>query len=86
MHFLVWPASERGQDDKTQSGVMHAKCAVADGDVLFVSSANLTEHALRANMEIGLLVRQRDVAKAVERHFNALVGDGILVPLDETQA
>jgi len=33
------------------------KCAVADGEWLFLSSANLTQQAFTINMELGMLVR-----------------------------
>ena len=37
-------------------GILHVKCAVADGRWLFLSSANLTEYAFTINMELGMLV------------------------------
>jgi phosphatidylserine/phosphatidylglycerophosphate/cardiolipin synthase-like enzyme len=37
--------------------VFHVKCAVADGEWLFLSSANLTQQAFTINMELGMLVR-----------------------------
>jgi phosphatidylserine/phosphatidylglycerophosphate/cardiolipin synthase-like enzyme len=40
-------------------GVLHAKGVVADDEVVFVTSANLTEAALDRNIEVGLLVRDR---------------------------
>ena len=40
-------------------GVLHAKTVVADDDVVFITSANLTEAALDRNIEVGLLVRDR---------------------------
>jgi phosphatidylserine/phosphatidylglycerophosphate/cardiolipin synthase-like enzyme len=45
-------------------GVLHAK-AVVDDEVVFVTSANLTEAALERNIELGLLVRDRALAAAV---------------------
>jgi phosphatidylserine/phosphatidylglycerophosphate/cardiolipin synthase-like enzyme len=61
--------------------MMHAKCAVADEDILFVSSANLTEFALTINMEMGILIRDGYMPGMVVRHFEALVQEGTLVGL-----
>jgi phosphatidylserine/phosphatidylglycerophosphate/cardiolipin synthase-like enzyme len=59
-------------------GVVHAKCAVADGAALLTTSANLTEFALTINMELGLLVRGGDVPRQVETHFDRLISMGVL--------
>lgn len=37
-------------------GRVHAKVAVADGNVAFLTSANLTGHAMEKNMEAGVLI------------------------------
>src|ERR1051326_8358721 len=52
--FLRW---NKAETDSGAQGSVHAKCAVADGLVAFVTSANLSEAALDRNMEVGLLVR-----------------------------
>ncbi len=57
MTFYSWPAERRPVTSSGKSASLHAKCAVADGQRLLVSSANLTEFALSHNVEIGLLVR-----------------------------
>jgi phosphatidylserine/phosphatidylglycerophosphate/cardiolipin synthase-like enzyme len=41
---------------------------VGDGRWLYLSSANLTEYAFTLNMELGLLLKARDLAEQVERH------------------
>ena len=58
---------------------MHAKAAIADEQVAFVTSANLTGSAIEANMELGLLVRGGSVPRRLERHFRALMSVGRLV-------
>ncbi|MGH2410351.1 MAG: hypothetical protein ACRDGS_08300 [Chloroflexota bacterium] len=40
----VWPLDQRPVDDKGRHGSLHVKCAIADDDVLFISSANLTAY------------------------------------------
>jgi cardiolipin synthase A/B len=51
-----WPASERPGLDAGRAA-LHAKAAVADSGLAFVTSANLTGHALEENIEPGLLER-----------------------------
>lgn len=75
---LVWPLERRPRDAQGRTGTLHAKCAVADEDILFVSSANLTGHALTLNMELGVLVTGGEVPRDVVRHFAALVAEGTL--------
>jgi phosphatidylserine/phosphatidylglycerophosphate/cardiolipin synthase-like enzyme len=74
----VWPLEQRTMDDRGHHGSLHAKCAVADEAVLFVSSANLTAFALTLNMELGLLVRGGMAPRAVADHFTRLITHGVL--------
>lgn len=63
------------------AGVLHAKAVVVDDEVVFVTSANLTEAALDRNIEMGLLIRDRAIAANVSSHFRALIDRGLLRPL-----
>ncbi len=63
------------------AGVLHAKAVVVDDEVVFVTSANLTEAALDRNIELGLLVRDHALAKSVSTHFRVLIERGLLLPL-----
>lgn len=63
------------------SGVVHAKAVVADDEIVFTTSANLTEAALDRNIELGLLVRDRALALSVTSHFRGLIDRGLLLPL-----
>ena len=74
----------RSLDLKGPTGVLHAKAAVADDEVVFVTSANLTEAALDRNIEMGLLVRDRALAASVSRHFRVLIEQELLRPLPMT--
>jgi phosphatidylserine/phosphatidylglycerophosphate/cardiolipin synthase-like enzyme len=84
-----WPGSSRPSvfyDPRAlemdgPGGVLHAKAVVADDEVVFVTSANLTEAALERNIELGLLVRDRALAASVSGHFRALIDRGLLRPL-----
>ena len=67
--------------DTEQRSSMHAKCLVVDRSVALVTSANFTAAAQQRNFELGLLVRDADLAGTVWDHFDALVRAGVLRPL-----
>lgn len=69
-----WPGSYR-----EPGAVLHAKLLVVDGRRALVGSANLTHRALTANLEVGVLVRDPDVAWQLEKHVQRLMDDGVLV-------
>jgi phosphatidylserine/phosphatidylglycerophosphate/cardiolipin synthase-like enzyme len=58
---------------------MHAKLAIADERMLFVSSANLTTAGLANNMEVGVMVRGGTTARRAAEHVKALRRDKVLV-------
>lgn len=60
------------------NGAVHAKCAVADGSLAFITSANLTKAAMENNMELGVLVRGGNLPEKLERHLEALVTTGVI--------
>jgi len=84
-----WPGSSRPNvfydprslDPEYSGGVLHAKAVVADGETVFVTSANLTEAALDRNIELGLLVRDSALATSISNHFRVLIEGGLLSPL-----
>ena len=78
----LWPAEKRERDAKGKLGALHIKCAAADGQLLFVSSANLTEYAFTINMELGLLIAGGEIPVQVERHFHEMVQASVLVKVD----
>jgi phosphatidylserine/phosphatidylglycerophosphate/cardiolipin synthase-like enzyme len=75
---FLWPLEQREKDENGKPGILHVKCAVADGRVLFLSSANLTEYAFTINMELGVLVTGGRLPGQVQEHFDRLVAVGIL--------
>jgi phosphatidylserine/phosphatidylglycerophosphate/cardiolipin synthase-like enzyme len=77
----LWPREKRKQAEDGRVGILHVKCAVADGRMLFLSSANLTEYAFSLNMELGLLLAGGDLPGAVEAHFDHLIEVGALIPI-----
>jgi phosphatidylserine/phosphatidylglycerophosphate/cardiolipin synthase-like enzyme len=79
--IYVWPHDKRPVDSAGRHGSLHAKCAVADDDLLLLSSANLTDFALSLNMEMGLLVRGGCIPRQVIQHYRHLIQTGHLVQL-----
>ena len=71
-----WNSESKASD--CWSGAVHAKCAVADGSLAFITSANLTRAAMESNMELGVLVRGGNLPEKLERHLEALVTTGII--------
>ncbi len=61
--------------------VLHAKCVIVDGEMLFISSANFTGSAHLRNIELGLLLHSVDLAGQAERFFEGLVARGHCVRL-----
>jgi cardiolipin synthase len=59
-------------------GKVHAKVAVIDATRAFVTSANLTGHALEKNMEAGVLINGGSLPKALDDHLQALIDVGLL--------
>lgn len=70
-----WPPEQRD----VAGAALHAKVLVVDGRRALVGSANLTHRALSANLEAGVLIEDRDVAAALERHVRGLMAAGTLV-------
>jgi len=71
--IYVWdPVAKKSEGDALSASV-HAKCAVADSRLAFITSANLTSAALERNMELGLLIRGGTVPDRLRSHLEALV-------------
>ena len=79
--IFIWPEAKRPVDGSGNCGSLHAKCAVSDGEHLFLSSANLTDYAMNLNMELGVLVNGGSLPRNVEEHFSRLIETGILAML-----
>ncbi len=59
-------------------GKVHAKVAVVDGARAFITSANLTGHALEKNMEAGVLINGGPVPKTLSDHLQSLIDVKVL--------
>jgi phosphatidylserine/phosphatidylglycerophosphate/cardiolipin synthase-like enzyme len=75
---FIWEKSKRPKGKDGKHGSLHMKCAVADGNDLLISSANLTGYALTLNMEMGLLIHSQSLASCVNNHINQLIHQEVL--------
>jgi len=71
-NIYIWNPAAKQPDGDSLSASVHAKCAVVDGKLAFITSANLTSAALERNMELGLLIRGGAVPEQLQSHLNAL--------------
>lgn len=67
--LYAWP----DKAEEFRGGSVHAKVAVADGKLCFITSANLTGSAMERNMEAGVLVSGGELPLAMSEHLNALI-------------
>jgi len=71
------PAAElftwKAKPEPFVDGKVHAKVAVVDSTRAFITSANLTGHALEKNMEAGVLINGGSVPKTLTEHLQALI-------------
>lgn len=70
----------REKADPYFGGRVHAKVAVADGRICFITSANLTGHAMEKNMEAGVLVSGGTIPRQLEDHLRALIETKVVSP------
>jgi len=81
VEVFVWPLENRPRNTKGQHRSLHAKFVVADGDKLFISSANLTDYALNLNIELGVLIKGGDSPRRAESIIVQLIQKKSLRPL-----
>lgn len=63
----------RDKAEPFSDGRVHAKVAVADGRTCFITSANLTGHAMEKNMEAGVLISGGHIPGLLDDHLRSLV-------------
>jgi len=68
----------RDKSDPFSEGRVHAKVAVADGSTCFITSANLTGHAMEKNMEAGVLISGGTIPKLLENHLRSLIDTKVI--------
>lgn len=75
-NIYVWKS--KSKPSHQWNGAVHAKCAVADGSLAFITSANLTRAAMEKNMELGVLVRGGNLPEKLELHLGAMVSTRVI--------
>ncbi|MEK0447220.1 MAG: hypothetical protein RLZZ399_2541 [Verrucomicrobiota bacterium] len=71
----------RDRADPFSDGSVHAKVAVADGRMCFITSANLTGHAMEKNMEAGVLISGGNIPRLLDDHLRSLVDTNLISPV-----
>jgi phosphatidylserine/phosphatidylglycerophosphate/cardiolipin synthase-like enzyme len=77
--LYMWPREKRPLTEAGKFGSLHAKIALADGEILLISSANLTDYAMTLNMEMGILIRGGESPRQVGNHLLNLVEQWVFV-------
>jgi hypothetical protein len=81
-----WPLDRRPTNGRGDPGALHAKFALADGETLFVTSANLTEAAFEFNMELGAVIRGGPQPTRLAETLTWLLSSGNLRAVGTTTA
>ncbi len=81
VNIYTWSSGKKAGRDCL--GAVHAKCALADGELAFITSANLTKAAMEINMEAGVLVKGGDLPARLQDHLNALIATKIVERVNE---
>lgn len=76
--LLVFAAESDRNGNGRARGVMHAKFAVCDSRWVLVTSANLTRSAFEENLEIGVVVDDRQLAGRLESALASWVAIGTI--------
>ncbi|MGI6656328.1 MAG: DISARM system phospholipase D-like protein DrmC [Desulfobulbus sp.] len=80
--IFIW-SPEKKKHPGQFPGSIHAKCAVADGELAFITSANLTSAAMERNMELGVLVKGGVLPFELHRHLEALISTKVVERVNE---
>ena len=81
MRLLVPSARLYAWHDKVDpfsDGCVHAKVAVADGSICFITSANLTCFAMEKNMEAGVLISGGRIPRLLDEHLRSLIDTKVI--------
>jgi phosphatidylserine/phosphatidylglycerophosphate/cardiolipin synthase-like enzyme len=82
--IFVWPYAKCEATFDGKYGSLYAKIAICDNQ-LYISSANLTEHAMNLNMEMGNLLTGGELPEQERCHFDDLIVNGTLAEIADKQ-
>jgi phosphatidylserine/phosphatidylglycerophosphate/cardiolipin synthase-like enzyme len=71
--FYTWPIENRPHSEDGNYGSLHAKLAVADREKAFITSANLTDYAMDMNLEMGVMVEDKELCEKLDGLFEELI-------------
>lgn len=79
--LYIWPRANRAS---AQGGFarVHAKCAVADKQKAFITSANLTSAALDKNIEMGVNIEGGNIPRDIFNQLSAMINSKEIVQYD----
>lgn len=84
--IYTWSHAKKAIYSRQLPGAVHAKCAVADEELAFITSANLTSAAMERNMELGVLVKAGNLPLELHRHLEALISTKVVEQVWPTQS
>ena len=82
---FIWPQAKRPTTPDGKTGSLHAKVGLADATHIYISSANLTDYAMTINMEMGLLLKNPELAASIEQHFDDLIARQVLMEVERLE-
>ncbi|OUS30677.1 phospholipase [Gammaproteobacteria bacterium 45_16_T64] len=77
--LYVWPRENR-EDAGVGFARVHAKCAVADKNIAFVTSANLTSAALDKNIEMGVHIVGGSIPDGICCQLTSMISSKEIIP------
>lgn len=78
-NIYYWSTAKREKTLNNKQGVLHAKTALADSERFFITSANLTDHAMSLNIELGVLIQDREAAIKLETQLRLLIENNVFI-------
>lgn len=76
-HFSKTLSTETGKH--LLYSALHAKMYVADEDICYIGSANLTEHSLTTNFESGVLIQDKEIIAGYLQIYAKVLNDSKII-------
>lgn len=78
---FIWPYKNRKKEGDKQTGSLHAKFIIQDNTKLFISSANLTQSAMDRNIELGVIIEDKETVNKVLSQIQSLMSQNIITSI-----